>query len=822
MTKEIDLNVGKWVSLSVTPTYEIFYKDGYGIYSCLLENKVETVIKGHFSLPLHLQQIYDVEGKVVLRGFDKQIDVSSYRAIEPKGEDKVITYLMQLKGLKKRAESIYEVFGDDSISVLKKDPESIVKSVKGIGIKKAKGWQSELLEMESEEADILYLLNLGLSSKQATQLRDNFGKNIRKMIGENPYILLSVKGSSNYSFLKCDELAKKMDFEFGHPMRMNEGLIHCLKEAGRAGHTFQTKEELFKSMQETLGVSLTINQMRKVLHEGKSKVKIHSRVFNIDLDELAEKVKKIDSLKRISAKEKYRYPLFVIETKHFEQALDELLTQGDITINMNRVALTYYDAAEEQISEDVARLAKTEKFTEAFPLKKELAKYLKEHDIKLEEKQEEAVHEFSKEAGGFFVLNGSAGCGKTFTLKIIIDMLKKVFEANHKRFDLTVLAPTGRASKVATKSTGYEAKTIHRGLEYNPETGFQKNSKEPLSATVLVVDEASMIDVQLAQSLFKATANGTKVILMGDIKQLPSVGAGNVLLDLINSPMVKVITLDVVKRQGELSGAIKNANHIINGEMMQTYDDTKDSYIIHEDDDAMIQRKTVASIKRLLTFPDYTLEDIQVLVPQKRGSIGVYELNALIQATFNPIAETDDKIRNVAADKIQLYFHKGDKVIHTKNNYDKVWYTKTKNDYKKQETTGITNGETGVIEEIRVSTYFEDGKVKNVKQIVVKYEEGYVFYEEGKEVTEIDHAYCLSIHKSQGSQWKAVIIPISSQHSFFLDRNLLYTAWTRLELFGTVIGPKKTLAIAIKKEKSIKRNTQLQEYLTRKAKLQVA
>lgn len=818
MSSKIDLTIGRQLTLDISPTYEIFYRDGYGIYNCQLENETQIVIKGNFALPLNLHQMYEIKGKVVLHGFEKQIEVSSYQSVEPKGSYKVIAYLQQLKGLKKRAELIYERFGDKSIQILKNDPKRVSDAIKGISFNMTKKWQEELLERESEEKDMLYLLSLGLSSKQAAQLRENYGKLIRKQISENPYILLSVKGG--YGFLKCDELAKKMGFDFGDSIRMKEGLLYCLKEAGNAGHTFLPKEKLVEEMKETLGINLTFAQMKSLLKENKDTIKLFSRTFVVDLKDIERRMKKIESLKRASAKEKYRYPIFEVEEKHIEGAIDELAAEGKIQVHLNRIALTYFEENERLIAENVFRLSKTRDWKKTFPFEEELEKYLKAKNIKLEEKQEQAVKQFSKKDGGFYILNGSAGCGKTFTLKIILAMLEKVFQANNREFNVSVMAPTGRASKVAAKSTGYDAETIHRGLEYNPEIGFQRNRLNPLDATVLVVDEFSMADVPLVANLLEAVTTGTKVIVMGDVKQLPSVGPGNVLRDLIDSGVVEVVTLDVVKRQGAMSGIIRNANHIIEGKMMKTYSDTKDAYIIHEESNEEIQRKTLASIKRLMNL-GYSLEDIQVLVPQKRGSVGVYELNHLIQSMFNH-QSTGEKIRNVRSDKIKLYFQKGDKVIHNKNNKDKVWYDKTKNGYKPQNKPGITNGEIGVIEDIDIMLVNENGRIKKIKRIIVKYDSGYTFYMEGDEVKELDHAYCLSIHKSQGSQWPAVIMPISTQHSFFLDRNLIYTAWTRAESFGAVIGPKKTLAISIRKVTSVERYTQLQNFLNQEKNKHVA
>lgn len=820
MTNE-NFKAGERVKLSVTPIYEIYYNNGFGIYSSLLENGAEMVMKGNFPLPLNLQQVYEIEGKIVLRGFNKQIEVSSYKAVAPKGAYKVVTYLQQLSGLNKRAEAIYDAFGDKSINILKKAPEQVANAIKGVSIKKAKEWQRQLLDKEAEEKDILYLLNLGLSAKQAAQLHENYGSKIRKQISKNPYILLSVKGVSNYGFLKCDELARKMGFDFAHTDRIKEGLVYCLKEAGGAGHTYLPKEILVEKMKEVLGVRLTFTQMRSFLKSNEDEITLYSRTFKIDREDLEERVKKIDSLQKESAKEKYRYPLFSVEDKHIQTALSELEQEGVIYIHSNRIALEKYEQSEMSIAKDLFRLSKATDWKVPFNTEVELTKYLKENRIELESKQKEAVLRFAGKDGSIQALIGSAGTGKTFVLKIILALLEKVFKANKRPFKVKILTPTGKAARIASKATGFEAETIHRGLEYNPNEGFQRNRSNPIDATILVVDESSMMDASLAASLFRAIKTGTKVILMGDLKQLPSVAAGNVLRDLVNSNVIDKVVLEVVKRQGALSGIIKNANHIIAGEMMETCEETKDSFIINEEDDQMIQAKTIASIKRLLTFPGYTLEDIQVLVPQKRGSIGVYELNALIQSHFNQ-NRSGEKIRNLHADKIQLFFMKGDKVIHIKNNYNVVWHDKTLLGYSAQQHTGITNGETGVIEDIDTVFVTENGVPKKKKRIIVKYEDGYVFYHEGDEIKEINHAYCMSIHKSQGSQWKAVILPVSSQHAFFLDRNLIYTGWTRSQLFGTVIGPKRTLSMSIKKDKSIERFTQLQDFLIQQNKQQVA
>lgn len=807
------LQVGKRVQLEVVPIFQIYHDNGYGIYNCEVDELHQLVIKGNFPIPLHLNQVYTIDGKVVAHKSDKQIDVLSYESSKPKGAHKVINYLQQLNGLKKRAELIYQHFGDQSIEVLKKHPER-VSQIKGIGEKRALRWQEELLAKEKQEKDTLYLLGLGLSGKQAAYLIQEYKSSIRQRIEQNPYILLSAKGNSSFGFLKCDELARKIGFDFAHPQRVKEGVLYCLKNvATRDGHTFLPKEKLIEEVNEVLGVRLTFTQMRLIASGTSDEFTLHNKTYKIDREDLEKRVKKIDSLQKESAKEKYRYPLFSIESHMIEKALDELVADGRIIVHSNRVALTWYEQEEQFISEEIFRLSKEQNWSVPVSIEMELEKYLKETGFTLEEKQREAVLEFAKRKGGCHLLIGSAGTGKTFTLKIILAILERVMKKNKEPFKVKVLAPTGKASKVAAKATGYPTETVHRGLEYHPELGFQRNQMNPLEETVVVVDEFSMMDVSLTAALLEAILSGTKVIFMGDIKQLPSVGAGNVLRDLVNSPHVHKVILEVTKRQGELSGLNKNANAIIAGKMMETCEDTKDAYILHEEDPFAIQSKILASIQRLMQKHQYDFGDIQVLSPQKRGIVGVYELNRCIQNHFNP-QSYGEKIKNIHSDKVELFFQKGDKVIHIRNNYNKPWYGRGVGDYVEQGTYGVTNGETGIIEEIRTQIVVDEkGNPQKTQRIVVKYEDGYVFYDGKEEFKELDHAYCLSIHKSQGSQWKAVIIPVASQHAFFLDRNLIYTAWTRAMMFGVMIGSKKTVAMSIKKDKAIERYTQLPYFL---------
>jgi len=333
------------------------------------------------------------------------------------------------------------------------------------------------------------------------------------------------------------------------------------------------------------------------------------------------------------------------------------------------------------------------------------------------------------------------------------------------------------------------------------------------------VDESSMLDIMLARHLFSAVKSGAKVILLGDTKQLPSVGAGNVLSDLINSDKIDIVTLNVIKRQGSQSGIIKNANAIIKEKMIETRNDTKDAYIIKRETPKGVQDAIIQSIKRL-QVKGYSFSDIQLLCPQKGGLIGTEYMNYLLQKIFNPgndgIKVLNKKLNlkfnyeDTEITKINLYFKKGDKVIHIKNNYNMPWYKKVNSIYELmgENYIGITNGECGVIEEIRKGT---DDEGNTIDEVIVKYDGMYIIYKDG--VKELDHAYALTIHKSQGSQFPAVIIPIMMVNYIMLDNNLFYTAYTRAEKFIVTIGEEKAIKHAIKTHKSRYRHTNLKELL---------
>ncbi|WCK57569.1 AAA family ATPase (plasmid) [Aneurinibacillus sp. Ricciae_BoGa-3] len=806
---------------TVIPTFQILFKEetGFGVYACEDENEQELLIKGAFVSELVVGQTYLVEGTIVTYKGEKQINVNKIKNVRPINKKGIIAYLQTLKGLKSKAETIYEVFGDKSIEVLMEDPIQVANRIVGIGKKSVMNWKEQLDKMKDSQHTISTLLGYGLSMQQARKLYEQYKEEIVMRIEENPYFLaLEVRG---YGFEKCDRIAREIGFNPKSKFRVQEGIMHVLQKASTEGHCFLPLDVLIDKCIDLLTIRLTSQEMNQLVAQYRDKnefvYSMGELTYNILYNDLRGQLDRYKREKNPKKKEMLRYVVVPFDIEDVGDQLQEISMQRRIIYDDNRVYLRYLYEDEQRVAERVRLLANTSQFTRSIDLETELDTFLKEKKITLEERQREAVLEFAKEDGGFHILNGSAGCGKTFTLKIILQILQLQFKNNGTKLCVKVFAPTGKASKVATKATGIECVTVHRGLGYNPQTGFTFNEDEPLEANVIVVDESSMLDITLTKHLLNAIQRGTKIIFMGDTKQLPSVGAGNVLHDLIHSGVVKVITLNVVKRQGKQSGIIRNANKIINGEIVETCEDTKDAYVVNRQTTEGAQKAILQSIENILKFDGYTFEDVQVLCPQRTGLMGTYMLNYLIQQAFN--LDTDGiKVLNrkfqvtidprKGVEMLELFFKKGDKVIHIKNNYDMEWYEKGHfADYiKDDKTIGITNGECGVIEDI---IKMKDKNGDEINRIIVRYENKYVFYDDNFD--ELDHAFALTIHKSQGSQWRAVILPIMKQNYQMLDNNLFYTGYTRAELFNVVIGQVEAIAHAVKTYKSRERYTHLDE-----------
>lgn len=815
-----EMEANQKIKRKVTIYGEVFFNEetGYGAYVCLEEKKKTFTISGDIPFALQAGQSYLIEGVVTLYKDNKQIKVDSIKIEKPTTPEGVIVFLQSLKGLKKRAVLLYETYGLEVIDILMKNPERIANEIAGIGLKQVESWSQQIKMLDGDYDLLARLMVWGMTLNQAKKLIKELGHEVDHVIQKNPYILIRlVKG---FGFKRCDHIARELGFDLQGKSRMLAAIRYVLREASQEGHCFLMREDLLQRVKDTLDIQLTALEMEQLLtqYEGQAAIiySLGSKTYELDYDTMSIHYKRYIAENNHSLKHQHRFSVLAFAIEQIDNHVRRLIERMKLVESDGRIYLPEVYQSELIVAARILRilLHPTVEFKGVI---QDVHSYLNTQQLHLESKQAEAVNSFTEQTGGMYILNGSAGCGKTFTLKVILELLEMQYEKMNMPFRVKVFAPTGKASKVAAKATGRECTTIHRGLKYKPDGGFEYNEKQPLDIDCLVLDESSMLDIVLAKHLFNAIPPHCKVIFMGDTKQLPSVGAGNVLHDLINSQVIPVITLDVVKRQAKDSGIIMNANKIIQGEMIDTNAETLDAYVIYQYEAERVQDTVLRSISRLLQTRNYSLEDIQVLCPQRKGEVGTYVMNWMIQQAFNP-SEQVNKVENRKiikkisgsdeVEEIPLYFLPGDKVIHIANNYKMNWYTKSKANIYEENTrlVGITNGECGIIEEIYKINQQND---EEEYVIVVRYEEGYVKYT--NQFDELDHCYAMTIHKSQGSQWPAVLMVVMMENYNMLDNSIFYTGYTRAKEFSCVIGQSKAIAHAIATFRNQKRNTSLNE-----------
>lgn len=774
---------GEFIFSSEDSDYSVVY----------FEDNDEDVFKMQGDLKtMETGQYYKIEGKVIRYRGEKQLRVKSFLIAKPKNKKGIITYLQTLPGLKTKADILYDAFGDDCLDIVTEKPEEVAK-LKGIGLKTAERWSYELKKILSKRETTLQLLEYGLTHKQALKLLEIYSTNIVKKIRANPYFLIDdVKG---FGFLTCDKLALNIGISPDDEFRVQAGVVYALQQASFEGNVYLPYEEVVIAVKQLLTLRLSMDEMYEYLRNKTPYITRHGQRFDLDLERMEANYYSDE-----------KYVLFEPEVSHDKV----MMLNKNVVFHKNRFYLKDLYYAELNLANKLVDIDRTKKkiFTEeqVLPVVDIICK---QSNIVLEERQKQAVVQFNLYDSGVFILNGSAGTGKTFVLNMIL----KVREAlgyvygNLPKLKIMPVAPTGKATKVMKKSINLECKTIHRALCYIPEKGFTKNCYNQFEENFFVVDETSMLDVEIAESFLDAIPNKSKIIFMGDTKQLASVGPGNVLKDIINSNRFTNVTLNVIKRQGLLSGIVKNANRIINKEMIQSETETNDFFILGASDEQQIQKAVVSSIQRLLQ-KNYEFDDIQVLIPQRTGSLGVNAFNYLLQQKFNPIvgneARTLKSTFSIRGNPFELYFHKGDKVIHMKNDYNMKNYEKVAGRYLEiKDSSGITNGECGVVEEV-----IQNGSVTTT---VVRYDNFYCQYED---VSDLELAYATTIHKSQGSQWGAVIVLCINQHNYMLTNNILYTAITRAKDFCCVIGTNSAVGKAINTNKDDGRYTSLEELLS--------
>ena len=673
--------------------------------------------------------------------YGKQFQIASYVEKMPEDALAMERYLGSgaIKGIGAAlAARIVRRFGDDTMRIVEEEPERLAE-IKGISEKKA----MEIAEQMTEKADMrramIFLQKYGISLNLGAKIYQKYGQTVYGVLQENPYRL--AEDISGVGFRIADEIASRIGIHTDSDYRIRSGMLYTLLQASGEGHIYLPKEELFSRASGLLGVDSYY--MEKHLMD----MVVDRKLILKETEDGA----------------------VVYPTRYYYLELNSARMLCELNI------LCPED--EEMMEKRINRIEK-------------------ETGTRLDEMQKQAVA--AAASHGLFILTGGPGTGKTTTINAII----RYFE--EEGAELRLAAPTGRAAKRMTEATGYEAQTIHRLLELNgmPEeeqegraVHFDRNSENPLEADVIIIDEMSMVDIALMHSLLLAVTAGTRLILVGDENQLPSVGPGNVLRDIIRSGCFPVVELKKIFRQASESDIVVNAHKINRGEQVTINNKSRDFFFLKRYDADIIIRVVIALIQeKLPRYVDAKPYEIQVLTPMRKGLLGVERLNQILQRYLNP---PDEKKKEKEIG--QRLFREGDKVMQVKNNYQLEWEILGRYKIPVDKGVGVFNGDTGIMTEINefaetATVEFEDGRQAE-----------YSF----KQLEELELAYAVTIHKSQGSEYPAVILPILSGPRMLMNRNLLYTAVTRARKCVTVVGSETTFAEMIRNEKQQQRYSSL-------------
>lgn len=668
-----------------------------------------------------------------------QLKVLNYEIIEPTDILDMERYLASgaIKGIgPSTAKKIIKHFGEDTFRIIEEEPERL-SEIKGITERKAISIATQMSERHELRNVVMFMQKYGISNSMAIKLYDEYGSQIKSIILNNPYKL--AREVNGIGFKRADEIAAKTGVKLDSEFRIQCGIIHCLKEASTDGHTYLPREELIRSAYELLGVCES------------------------DIE------RQLDELK-------------------IERQLIEVKSEDRLNIY-----LTEYYQIEKNCAVKLLTLARYSDRISASELDSEIKSIESELDIELHDLQREAVIKALSE--GLFILTGGPGTGKTTTIKSIISGL----ERRNLRFVLA--APTGRAAKRMSETTGYEASTIHRllSIKHNPEERadayFEMNEDNPLDVDAVIIDEASMVDILLFNSLLKAISPGCKLIIVGDSNQLPSVGPGQVLKDMLDSGVCPNVELKYIFRQSNESHIVTYAHMINNGEQIDFTTKYEDFFLLKRDNYEEIRQALLYLIcEKLPKHFNTSPMQIQVLTPMKKGALGVWELNRILQECINP--PSDKKVELEYGENI---FRVGDKVMQTKNNYDMEWNIMSTYGISAQRGKGVFNGDIGIIDHIN----------KPSRLIKITFDDGREAEYSYETLEELELAYAITIHKSQGSEYPVVIMPLLGGPRSLLYRNLLYTGVTRAKDCVVILGSENTVKEMIRCENENRRYTGL-------------
>lgn len=664
--------------------------------------------------------------------YGQQFKVTSFEEKAPEDEEAIERYLGSgaIKGIGlAMAARIVRRFKEDTFRIIEEEPERLAE-IKGISNRKAMEIASQVNEKRDLRQAMIFLQQYGITMNLAVKVYQAYGQDVYGIIRENPYRLAD--DIDGVGFRTADEIAARVGIRMDSDFRVRSGILYTLLQASGEGHTYLPETELTPRASKLLNV--TAEQVEKQYMD----LAIERKII----------LKQMEDQTQIYAASFY----------YMEANTATMLKRLNVS----------YDVSDAEIEQQIRGIEKKSGMT-------------------LDEHQVTAVKEAVR--NGLLVITGGPGTGKTTTINTII----RYFEL--EGLEIFLAAPTGRAAKRMSETTGFEARTVHRMLELNGGAegsgGFERDESNPLEADVIIVDEMSMVDISLMYSLLKAISVGTRLILVGDVNQLPSVGPGSVLRDIIQSHACNVVMLTKIFRQASTSDIIVNAHKINHGEEVILDNKSMDFFFLQRYDADVIINVVLQLIKQKLPkFVDATPYDIQVLTPMRKGLLGVERLNGILQRYMNPPA--NDKVEKEYGSTV---FREGDKVMQTKNNYQLAWEIRTKFGLTVDKGLGIFNGDMGIIRQIN----------DFAEQMIIEFDEGRMVEYPYKLLDELELAYAITIHKSQGSEYPAVVIPLLGGPMMLMNRNLLYTAVTRARKCVTLVGNEVTFQQMIRNTSQQKR-----------------
>lgn len=704
------------------------------------EEDEEICCVGYFSYVGEGEYIV-VRGKEVIhKSYGPQIQVDSYEEKQPGDALAMERYLGSgtIKGIGPAlAARIVRRFGEDTFNIIEREPERLAE-IKGISIKMAINTSKQFMEKQKMRQAMIFLQDYGISMNMAVKVYKFYGDDVYDVLRNNPYRL--AENISGIGFKIADNIAQKAGFNQDSQYRVQAGIQYVLQQSGSQGHCYLPEEVLIKDTSELLHID---------------KERVQTEIDNLTMN------KEVIIQEVMGERRLYSSTLYYMEMNCARMLLD----------------LNIPFSADENV------------------LKKKITKIETREEITLDELQKKAV--LQAVLNGVMIITGGPGTGKTTTINTILGLMED------EGLDILLAAPTGRAAKRMSETSGREAQTIHRLLEINGGVSsednagmhFERNEFQPLEADVIIVDEFSMVDIYLLNALLKAIVPGTRLIMVGDVNQLPSVGPGNVLKDMIKADFCHVVRLNRIFRQAAESEIVTNAHKINAGEQISLDNKNMDFFHLERKLTSDVINVTIQLImKNLPSYVHADRYDIQVLVPMRKGELGVENLNKVLQAYMNP--KTGDKRER---EFHGVLFREYDKVMQIKNNYQIKWVKKNPYGDVYEEGTGVFNGDTGIIRNI----------LDIEETVIVEFEEGKLVEYDYSDMDEMELAYAITIHKSQGSEYPAVIIPIIGGPKMLLNRNLLYTAVTRAKKCVTLVGSSSTIQQMIRNVNEKKRYSSL-------------